>query len=70
MSDVDDERFHLTVMAGGRAMMHGWWGKQSTAEHQYRSWIGSWGCIEGAQIVLTERGDSDGERVIASWPEA
>ncbi|MEV7069172.1 hypothetical protein AB0N97_41455 [Streptomyces collinus] len=43
--------------------MHGWWGKRSTAEHQYRSWIGSWDRIDGA-----ERADA-GERVIASWPE-
>jgi hypothetical protein len=48
--------------------MHGWWGKRPTAEHQYRSWIGSWGSIDGARIVLTERA-GDGEQVLASWPE-
>jgi hypothetical protein len=48
--------------------MHGWWGKRPTAEHQYRSWIGSWGSIDGARIVLAERA-GDGEQVIASWPE-
>ncbi len=45
--------------------MHGRWGKQPSAEHQYLSWIGSWGSIDGGRIVLTERAD-DGERVIAS----
>jgi hypothetical protein len=65
---VDDERFHLTLTAEGAPAMHGWWGKRPTAEHQYRSWIGSWGSIDGASIVLAERADA-GERVIASWPE-
>lgn len=43
MTEVDDERFHLILTAGGRPVMRGWWGKQPTAEQQYRSWIGSWG---------------------------
>ncbi|WP_159038836.1 hypothetical protein [Streptomyces sp. NRRL B-1140] len=68
MSDVDDERFHLILTADGKPVMHGWWGKKPTAEHQYLSWIGSWGSIDGARIVLTERADG-GERVLASWPE-
>ncbi|MDQ1013601.1 hypothetical protein [Streptomyces afghaniensis] len=68
MSDLDDERFHLTLTAGGLPLMHGWWGKRPTAEHQYRSWIGSWGSVGGARIVLTER-VSHGEQVLASWPE-
>ncbi|MGX5207980.1 hypothetical protein ACWKT3_04655 [Streptomyces violaceus] len=29
-SDVDGER-HLTLAAGGRTTMQGWWGKQPTA---------------------------------------
>ncbi|MGA5895129.1 hypothetical protein [Streptomyces venetus] len=65
---MDYERFHLTQTAGGLPVMHGWWGKRPTAEHQYRSWIGSWGDIGGARIALTERAD-DGEQVLASWPE-
>jgi hypothetical protein len=65
---VDDERFHLILSAGGRPVMHGWWGKQSTSEQEYLSWIGSWGRIDGARIVLAERA-VDGEQVIASWPE-
>ncbi|UUA11584.1 MULTISPECIES: hypothetical protein [Streptomyces] len=63
---MDDERFHLTLSSGGQPVMHGWWCKQSTAEHQYLSWIGSWGSIDRAEIVLTERAE-DGEHVIASW---
>ncbi|MGA5900264.1 hypothetical protein [Streptomyces venetus] len=66
---MDDERFHLILTAGGRTVMHGWWGKQPTAEHQHLSWISSWGSIAGARIVLTERCDGDGERVLASWPD-
>ncbi|WP_346138963.1 hypothetical protein [Streptomyces coeruleofuscus] len=65
---MDDERFHLVLTAGGRPVMRGWRGKQPTAEHQYLSCIGSWGSIDDARVVLTERTD-DGERVLASWPE-
>ncbi|MEU1918324.1 hypothetical protein [Streptomyces massasporeus] len=68
VSDVDDERIHLTLSSGRKPVLHGWWGKQPTAEHRYPSWIGSWGSIDGARIVLTERAN-DGERVLASWPQ-
>jgi hypothetical protein len=65
---VDNEQFHLILSADSQPVMNGWWSKQPTAEHQYLSWIGSWGSIDGARITLAERTD-DGERVIASWPE-
>ncbi|MFF8017044.1 hypothetical protein [Streptomyces sp. NPDC007929] len=65
---MDAERFHLPLTAGGKPVMHGWWGKKPTAEHQHLWWIGSWGSIEGARIVLAERADDD-ERVFASWSE-
>jgi hypothetical protein len=68
VGDVGDERFHLTLAAEGVPVTHGWWGRRPTAEHQYRSWIGSWGSIDGARIVLTERA-GDGEQVLASRPE-
>ncbi|MFD8230231.1 hypothetical protein ACFV16_40050 [Streptomyces massasporeus] len=68
MSDVDIERFHLELSAGVKPVMHGWWGRKRTAEHQDLSWIGSSGSINGARIVLTKRAD-DGERVIASWSQ-
>ncbi|MEW2463385.1 hypothetical protein AB0872_22085 [Microbacterium sp. NPDC047426] len=35
MSDVDNERFHLVLSARGKPVMHGWWGRKRTAEHQY-----------------------------------
>jgi hypothetical protein len=38
----------------------------SGEEHQYRSWIGLWGGINDARIVLAERA-AGGERVISSW---
>lgn len=31
VSDVDDERFHLILTAGGKPVMHGWWSKKPTA---------------------------------------
>ncbi|MBB6081146.1 hypothetical protein [Streptomyces paradoxus] len=43
---MDDDPFHLTLTADGKPVMHGWWGKKPAAEHQYLSWIGSWGSIE------------------------
>jgi hypothetical protein len=62
---VDSERFHLTLSSAGRLVMQGWWGKLSTAEHQYLSWIGLWGSIDDALIVLAEPA-GDSERVISS----
>jgi hypothetical protein len=66
--DVDGERFHLTLSSAGQLVMQGWWGKEATAEHQYRSWIGSWGGINDARIVLAKRA-AGGERVISSWSQ-
>ncbi|MER8226487.1 hypothetical protein ABTZ58_39595 [Streptomyces sp. NPDC094143] len=59
------ERFHLTLSSAGQLVMQGWWGKQATAEHQYRSWIGLRGRIDDARIGLAERA-AGGERVISS----
>ena len=56
------------LSSAGQLVMQGWWGRQSTAEHRYRSWFGSWGSIDDARIVLTERAQ-DGERVISSWSQ-
>jgi hypothetical protein len=52
---VGDERFHLTLTAEGVPVTHGWWGRRPTAEHQYRSWIGSWCSIDGARARRARR---------------
>ncbi|MFF7771774.1 hypothetical protein ACFZC7_35420 [Streptomyces massasporeus] len=65
---MDGDRFHLILTAGGKPVMHGWWGMQPTAEHRYLSLMGSWGSAEGSRIVLTEHAD-DSERVVAIWPQ-
>jgi hypothetical protein len=40
-------------------------GTHFEVQHQYLSWIGTWGSIDSARIVLTERAD-DGEQVLAT----
>lgn len=57
-------RFHLTLTASGRPVMHGWWARESTARTQFRSWVGEHG-LPGARIVLVDEAEGD---VLASWP--
>jgi hypothetical protein len=58
------DRFHLTLTAAGRPVMHGWWAKESTARRQFRSWVGEHG-QPGARIVLVDEASGD---VLAEWP--
>ncbi|WP_369265227.1 hypothetical protein [Streptomyces sp. R35] len=57
------QRYHLTL--DGRSAMHGWWGREATARHQFASWIGERG-RPGARIVLV---DEQEHRVLASWSD-
>lgn len=68
---MDDQRYHLTLttLADG-TLMHGWWSSRATADRKYRSWIGSYGSMPGARIVLAERLEGDREQVLKSWPTA
>jgi hypothetical protein len=59
------DRYHLTLTAAGRPVMHGWWAKESTARRQFRSWVGEHG-LPGARIVLVDEATGD---VLESWPD-
>ncbi|MEU5477413.1 hypothetical protein [Streptomyces mirabilis] len=63
---MDDQRYHLTLFAGGEPVMHGWWGKRATAERKFRRWIGEHGSVAGARVVLV---DEQEQLVLASWPD-
>ncbi|MGW7387044.1 hypothetical protein [Streptomyces sp. NPDC054794] len=59
-------RYHLTLTTEGRTVMQGWWDVRSTAERMFASWIGSYGSLPGATVVLREHA-AEGERVVDVW---
>ncbi|MER5918324.1 hypothetical protein ABT124_50960 [Streptomyces sp. NPDC001982] len=59
-------RFHLLLTADGGEIMHGWWGNESTARRKFSSWIGEYGTIPSACLVLA---DEDEARQVAVWPD-
>jgi hypothetical protein len=46
--------------------MQGWWDDRLTAERMFSSWIGSYGSLPGAAVVLREHA-AEGERVVDAW---
>ncbi|MFF4044981.1 hypothetical protein [Streptomyces sp. NPDC001816] len=65
MGAVNSGRYHLTLTAAGRAMMHGWWGSETTARRQFSAWVGERGSLPGARITLT---DEETGTVLTTWP--
>ncbi|MFB7739987.1 hypothetical protein ACFC08_37840 [Streptomyces sp. NPDC056112] len=66
MTAVDgSQRFHLTVTAAGRPVVRGWWGSETTARRKFPSWVGEYGSMPGARIILT---DEQQGSVLTSWP--
>ncbi|MFI6491197.1 hypothetical protein [Streptomyces sp. NPDC050564] len=59
-------RFHLTLHAGARPVMHGWWGKRATADDKFRRWIGEHGSVDGARITLI---DEQEQQLLKTWPD-
>lgn len=51
---VDDQRFHLTLHAGGRPAMRGWWASRATADRKFTRWIGEHGNVDGARVTLVD----------------
>ncbi|MFE2737250.1 hypothetical protein [Streptomyces sp. NPDC059349] len=64
------ERYRVTLTTGGAVVMQGEWSIRETGERKFRSWIGSYGGIAEARVVLTEMGDDGAETVLEEWPEA
>lgn len=63
---MDDQRYHLTLYTGDRAVMHGWWDDRATAERKHTAWKREHGSVDGARIALV---DEQEQRVLASWPD-
>ncbi|MFF4551107.1 hypothetical protein [Streptomyces sp. NPDC001435] len=63
---VEPGRYHLTLTTAGRTVLHGWWDARSTAERMFSSWIGSYGSLPGAAVLLREHA-AEGERVVDAW---
>jgi hypothetical protein len=60
----DEQRFHLTLAAAGRPVMHGWWPLESTARSKFTRWVGSG--VADARVMLVD--EATGE-TLAEWPE-
>lgn len=45
--------------------MHGWWGSEATARRKFTSWIGEYGSMPGARVILVD--EETGEK-LAAWP--
>ncbi|WP_309030891.1 hypothetical protein [Streptomyces alfalfae] len=60
------DRYHLTVTAGGRTLLHGWWHSETTAHRKFAAWIGQHGDRPDARITLTDEKTS---AVLTQWPQ-
>ncbi|MFI1165669.1 hypothetical protein ACH4UM_19145 [Streptomyces sp. NPDC020801] len=63
----ESQRFHLILTAGGRVLQRGWWGSEATARRKWSGWVGEYGNLRGAHVVLI--GEETGD-TLASWPES
>lgn len=59
-------RYHLTLTAAGRPVMHGWWSVRATVDRKFREWIGEQGSKPGARVTLVDEASGD---VLAEWPD-
>jgi len=61
---VTADRFHLTLSAAGRPVMHGWWPLEATARGKFTRWVGSG--VADARVVLVDEATG---QTLAQWPE-
>ncbi|MFD0053015.1 hypothetical protein ACFVHR_04725 [Streptomyces sp. NPDC127168] len=59
-------RFHLTLTAAGREMLHGWWASEPVARTKFTAWVGRHGDRPGARITLT---DDETSETLTTWPD-
>lgn len=62
---MNPSRYHLTLTTAGRRVMQGWWGVEATARDQLPVWVGSWGELPAARIILVD--EVTGE-LLTEWP--
>ncbi|MES4886180.1 hypothetical protein ABVB69_37690 [Streptomyces sp. NPDC000349] len=59
-------RYHLTLTAGGREMLHGWWASETVARSKFTAWVGRHGDRPQAHLTLT---DEETDRTLTQWPD-
>jgi len=59
-------RYHLTLTADGRPVMHGYWASEATGRDRFRVWIGERGSMPGAHITLV---DEVAGETLTTWPD-
>ncbi|MEU9319480.1 hypothetical protein [Streptomyces sp. NPDC048295] len=60
-----DEQRQLILTIDGRPLMHSWWRDRAVANRKFRPWVGEYGSLPGAGIVLV---DAEAGEALASWP--
>lgn len=60
------ERFHLTLSTAGRAVMHGWWPDEATADRKWKRWRREFVDMPNVSVTLIDTADG---RVIHRWPD-
>ncbi|WNM32036.1 hypothetical protein RKE30_17270 [Streptomyces sp. Li-HN-5-11] len=63
--DDNQQRYHLTLTAGGRVVQQGWWSSEATARRKFSGWVGEYGNLHGVRITMV---DEQTGRTLASWP--
>lgn len=66
MAGMTAGRFHLTVVADGRELLHGWWGSETVVRGKFTAWVGQHGTRPGARVTLT---DEETGAVLTEWPD-
>ena len=64
MDTVNPERYHLTLTASGRPVLHGWWGDEAVARGKFTSLVGEQG-RDGGRVTLV---DEETGETLDSWP--
>ena len=59
-------RFHVVLTAVGRTLIEGWWGSEVTARRKLAGWVGEYGDLPDARVVLVDEGTGS---VLTTWPE-
>ncbi|MFF9309867.1 hypothetical protein ACF1BS_03060 [Streptomyces sp. NPDC014748] len=59
-------RFHLLLSSDGRPVVQGWWGSEATARRKLVGWVGEYGGMPDARIILAD--EKTGE-TLAVWPD-
>lgn len=62
---MNDQRYHLTLIADGQPVAHGWWADEEVARRRFTEWVGEHG-QPGVRVTLV---DEETGTVLTVWPE-